>query len=386
MAAACAPGLKLTRLHSDILDFVAAVSATPEERIKRSAALQFIQDAVKVSFKSASQGTSRIQALAFGSHVNGLDSHRSDLDVVIVGLLSPDSKEHQGYKSAGRVEVNRHLANLKSCLFRKGMVTCVHIRNARLPILKCKLRSGAELDVSISNDSGVKAAQFLATEVRNRRALRPLVLVVKMLLRHEGLADGSSGGLSSFALALMAIAHLKASEKERGRVIEDLGVQLPGFLDRFGRKFDLIEDGIAPGKGGIVPKAAVPAMRKVLQASSSSAKDRKHQDSLKRFCIEDPLTGREIAGGCYKAVEVLQAFANGASSLETHPLLGALLDVSAALERSTTASAHGAVNGIGAALQNEFGRGRGGGGGVAGKRRLTNPADSGRQQYKKPYW
>jgi hypothetical protein len=42
--------------------------------------------------------------------------------------------------------------------------------------------------------------------------------------------------------------------QERGRVIEDLGVQLPGFLDRFGRKFDLIEDGIAPGKGGIVPK------------------------------------------------------------------------------------------------------------------------------------
>lgn len=327
------PAPEAISLHDDIVDFVASVSATPQERIKRAAALQLVQDATKVAFRKAQPSTPQIQALAFGSHVSGLDSHWSDLDVVITGLLEPDSTAHNGYSGSGRQKVNRHLTALKSCLFRKGMTTCFHVRGARLPILKCSLRSGAEVDVSIADDSGVKAAEYLAAEVGSQRALRPLVMVVKMLLRHDRLADASTGGLSSFALALMAIAHLKASEKEAVYRTEDFGEQLLGFLRRYGRNFDLMTDGVAPGRGGIVCKSAVPGMQKILHASYSASTDKKRQELLSRLCIEDPLTGREIAGGCSKAAEVLQAFANGAAALESSPQVGSLMDVSVALER-----------------------------------------------------
>lgn len=325
-------------LHDDIVSFVEAVSATQQEKIKRSAALQMVQDATKVAFRAAGQPGLLIQALAFGSHVNGLDSHRSDLDVVITGLLQPDSTEHNGYTIRGRTQVNRHLTTLKSCLFRKGMTSCVHIRSARLPILKCTMKSGAEVDISIADDSGVKAARYLAAEVQSRPPLRALVMVVKMLLRHKGLADGATGGLSSFALALMAISHLKASEQESCCQTENLGVHLRGFLHRYGSRFDLMTDAVAPARGGIVCKTMVPAMQKALRASYNATTSKKQEELLSRLCIEDPLTGREIAGGCYKAAEVLTAFLDGEAALESSPQVGVLMDVTAALERVTPSS------------------------------------------------
>ncbi len=37
-----------------------------------------------------------MQARPFGSHVSGLDSHKSDLDVVVTGVMVPDARNHDG--------------------------------------------------------------------------------------------------------------------------------------------------------------------------------------------------------------------------------------------------------------------------------------------------
>lgn len=52
-------------------------------------------------------------------------------------------------------------------------------------------------------------------QVRQRAPLRALVLAAKGHLRAAGLGDASTGGLSSFSLALMAIAHLQAAAQVR---------------------------------------------------------------------------------------------------------------------------------------------------------------------------
>lgn len=44
--------------------------------------------------------------------------------------------------------------------------------------------------------------------------------------------------------------------QEAQHQILDLGQQLLGFLRRYGRTFDLMADGIAPGRGGIVCKVS----------------------------------------------------------------------------------------------------------------------------------
>lgn len=51
--------------------------------------------------------------------------------------------------------------------------------------------------------------------MRQRAPLRALVLAAKGHLRAAGLGDASTGGLSSFSLALMAIAHLQAAAQVR---------------------------------------------------------------------------------------------------------------------------------------------------------------------------
>jgi hypothetical protein len=132
----------------------------------------------------------------------------------------------------------------------KGMLL---IRGARIPILKLTLRSGlqvrgspagaagelppcsrpvmcraagslphvtchqpthllppsTQVDLSICNDSGPRAAYYLRQWSDRLPALRPLVLAVKLLLREHHLNDVATGGLGSWALANMVMAHLR---------------------------------------------------------------------------------------------------------------------------------------------------------------------------------
>lgn len=50
-------------------------------------------------------------------------------------------------------------------------------------------------------------------QVKKEPTLRPLILTIKALLSQKGLMNPFTGGLSSFALALMAIAHLQELRK-----------------------------------------------------------------------------------------------------------------------------------------------------------------------------
>lgn len=55
-------------------------------------------------------------------------------------------------------------------------------------------------------------------QVQEWPALRPLVLVLKSLLKQKRLNDVSTGGLSSFALANMVLAHLLEETEVRTAV------------------------------------------------------------------------------------------------------------------------------------------------------------------------
>ena len=71
------------------------------------------------------------------------------------------------------------------------------------------------MDISVNSGAGVRAALWLAQQRQAWPGLRPLALLLKAWLRAAGLADVSRGGLGSFALALMVIAHLQEEAKVR---------------------------------------------------------------------------------------------------------------------------------------------------------------------------
>jgi len=112
--------------------------------------------------------------------------------------------------------------------------------------------------------------------------LRPLVLTAKALLKEAGLNEVFTGGLSSYSLFNMAVAHLQCeglapdgrpagvneasllSDEQQTAFLEglagqptgrlDLGVLLQGFFQRFGKLLRPTVEAVSIPGGGIVAK------------------------------------------------------------------------------------------------------------------------------------
>lgn len=76
-------------------------------------------------------------------------------------------------------------------------------------MLQCTTNDGVDLDVSLNSGEALRATAFLLQQQAAEPALRPLVLLLKAWLRYAGLAEVYSGGLGSFSLTNMVIAHLQ---------------------------------------------------------------------------------------------------------------------------------------------------------------------------------
>ena len=102
-----------------------------------------------------------------------------------------------------------------------------------MPIIKLRTKGHVCVDISIADESGPRAARYIAQACRACPPAVPLALVLKSYLRSCGLNEVASGGLSSYSLTNMVLAHL-AAELRDGRDIHDTGEALYGFLLRFG--------------------------------------------------------------------------------------------------------------------------------------------------------
>lgn len=88
-------------------------------------------------------------------------------------------------------------------------------------------------------------------------AAKPIIMVLKALLNQHSLNNSYSGGLSSFALALMVVNHVqfyfkKLPNRKGVQTNQNLimGELLLKFFDVFGNKFDYTTFGIAVTNGG----------------------------------------------------------------------------------------------------------------------------------------
>ena len=72
---------------------------------------------------------------------------------------------------------------------------------------------GVDVDISLGNDDGVKAAEMTKAKLRDFPAARALTIVIKAFLKARRLTDVSTGGLGGYALVNMVIAHLQEEAK-----------------------------------------------------------------------------------------------------------------------------------------------------------------------------
>ncbi|KAG0489203.1 hypothetical protein HPP92_008014 [Vanilla planifolia] len=192
----------MLQLHKEILDFSEFVSPTPEEQDKRTAAVNHVFEVVKYIWPHC-----RVEV--FGSFRTGLYLPTSDIDAMI--LDSKVKRPQTGLYALARALSQRGIA-------KKMQV----IAKARVPIVKfVEKKSGIAFDISFDMDSGPKAADFIKEVVEKIPPLKPLCLILKVFLHHRELNEVYTGGIGSYALLAMLIAHLQIHQKSDMQVVKN---------------------------------------------------------------------------------------------------------------------------------------------------------------------
>lgn len=200
--------------------------------------------------------TTGLTVEVYGSRRTGLTTFGSDYDL-LVKVVSQSTTVVSPKKRMDAVA----LALKGACFDGAPQFLHVSLIHARVPIVRCiHASSGASLDLSF-NPVGVLGSQFLCAQLQKPEycAGRPLIVIVKTLLKSWGLDDANNGGLGSFAVAMMVLWFLRqqqlVDEQRSDAPSNDalsLAVLLMRFLDYFANTFDAKTQGFDILEGKII--------------------------------------------------------------------------------------------------------------------------------------
>ena len=157
----------------------------------------------------------------YGSHATELCLPWSDIDLVVnlpAGLQA-------SYQSRSKLEevqfkMKEHQEFVKETILVK----------AAIPVLKLvcqdKEFGGFNVDITIQDErhNGLRCVSLVKTFLQQYQSLKPMVLMLKELLKNSNQNDPYKGGLSSYGLTLLCISHLEKRQPS------PLGETLLSFL------------------------------------------------------------------------------------------------------------------------------------------------------------
>ncbi|MQL93319.1 hypothetical protein Taro_025959 [Colocasia esculenta] len=285
----------MVQLHKEILDFCDFISPTSEEQASRDAAVQRVSEVV---------------------------------------ILNSKVKTPQMGLSALARAISRRSVGKKIQVIAK----------ARVPIIKfVEKQSGIAFDLSFDMQSGPNAADFIKDSVMKMPALRPLCLILKVFLQQRELNEVFLGGIGSYALIAMLIAHLQMHWRGQNlpswRIHEhNLGVLLVDFFDFYGRKLNNWHVGVSCSiPGNFFVKSSRGVFLIIVQfinfcfcffisllVLNKTLNTYLNDDRPYLLSIEDPQDpDNDIGRNSYNYFKVKSAFATAASSLtDANTILG----------------------------------------------------------------
>ncbi|CAD7704658.1 unnamed protein product [Ostreobium quekettii] len=300
-----------SRLHEEIVAFAAQLTPTAAEHERCDGIIELVRKTCYEIF-----GT-RAQVEPFGSFVNGLATSSSDVDLVICGLLNPDSPGV--FFGNKQLLAGQHLRKLKDKLQecpKLHIVDTQLIQHAKIPLLKFTTEDGVMVDLSINDDSGPKAARYILEKVRQYPPLRPLALVLKAFLKAYHLADVKDGGLGGFAQANLLVAHIQETMKA-GQPTSDFGELLVTFFDRYANLFNPALQAVSVRMGGIVARYWVENR---MHYSAGRRGGPRHGKTIRTvgntfspmlgelWVVENPITALDVAQGSFNIYIVRELF------------------------------------------------------------------------------
>lgn len=183
---------------------------------------------------------------AFGSFGQGIYLPTSDMDLVLLSEEFP----YNGFYSFRR-NPNNTLRQIASILERRDIAdqaSIIVITKAKVPIIKFvdKL-TGIHCDLSLDNDSGLKAMETFDSWRRTWPFLPLLLSVLKQWLLMRDLNEVFSGGLGGFSITCMLVSMLQNMTQGETKNFNDgskLGQLLVDFFNLYGNQFNMNKIGI----------------------------------------------------------------------------------------------------------------------------------------------
>uniref|UniRef100_A0A5K3EH01 RNA uridylyltransferase n=1 Tax=Mesocestoides corti TaxID=53468 RepID=A0A5K3EH01_MESCO len=145
----------------------------------------------------------------FGSCANGFETTTSDMDICVFfpansseALSLSDPKERLNMIKSFKRILNQGARGLK-------ITNILPILSAKVPIIKFRVEGLGEADLSFSNYLAITNTSMLRFYNQIDPRLRVLNIALKVILRTCNVAKSSSGGISSYAFAIMMIHYLQ---------------------------------------------------------------------------------------------------------------------------------------------------------------------------------
>ncbi|BDA50080.1 probable terminal nucleotidyltransferase 4B [Coccomyxa sp. Obi] len=347
------PASALSQLHNEIEIFAQRATSTKVET-------EAVKELERIVSEAALEIWPHCRVGLFGSQSCAMALPGSDVDITILDVSGPPKKGAAGFTLKQRKAVVQELRRLLKALTKLKLVCGkAQVISARVPIVKCLLMvNGVQMaaDISMGVNNGIDAVPYIMQQVQFfGPSLRALTIIIKALLKQASLNERVSGGLGSYCILNVVMAHLM-SEGVRATSPVNLGHLLLSLLQFFGRTMDCGRHAISVSRGGIVDKQ----------------QQWQQEDKPFLLAVEDPQhPGTDIGSGSYNIQEVRgcmarahdvlhasccsmaadaakpswaavqaegQDFCVAAPSSSDFPLLNCILNTSLALDRSPSAS------------------------------------------------
>lgn len=214
------------KLNSELISAYEAIKLSDEEVVLR--------EDIFLQFKRAIESEIKCEVVAYGSFRTGLMVYESDLDITIL-LNQNDDME--------KTTINRVLGKVMNILVNANITDGVihHIKNARIPILKCKDKTmKCKIDISINKTDAIHSADFVLDQIKKRPYIKYYLILLKYFLKRRQLSDAHRGGLCSYAQFLIILNFLKLHpliQSGEISVVDNLGTLFMDFFQFYGIDF-----------------------------------------------------------------------------------------------------------------------------------------------------
>ena len=233
----------MLKLHYEILDFYKFIQLTDTEIKLRNKTFNEIKDVIELNFPN-------YKCSLYGSFITGLSLPNSDIDILIT--RKDEEKE--------KINLQKNLLDIYTILKQKNIFTDLEMINAKVPIITgLYISTKIHVDISLFKKNGVDAAEIINKIIAIYPEIRPLMLLIKYVIRQRNLNQIYTGGISSFIIFTLLYYYIADSRKiieseisnnngEKERLLT-LGHLLVGFFNFYAFEFKYEKFGISISNG-----------------------------------------------------------------------------------------------------------------------------------------